>query len=163
VSPPSPRRGTVTIAVSFLVALMLTALPLPHWAEPWRPAWVTLVLAYWVLALPHRVGVGVGWGLGLLLDVLTGALLGQHALSLSLVAFLALRLHQRLRVLSPWEQGVSIFLLVVLDRALSLWVTGIQGMPTEARAIWAPALTSTLLWPWLFVVLRDVRRRYQVS
>ena len=116
-SPPSPRRGTVTIAVSFLVALMLTALPLPHWAEPWRPAWVTLVLAYWVLALPHRVGVGVGWGLGLLLDVLTGALLGQHALSLSLVAFLALRLHQRLRVLSPWEQGVSIFLLVVLDRA----------------------------------------------
>ena len=52
---------------------------------------------------------------------------------------------------------------LVLDRALSLWVTGIQGMPTEARAIWAPAVTSTLLWPWLFVVLRDVRRRYQVS
>lgn len=162
-SPPSPRRGTLTIAVSFVLALMLTALPLPAWAEPWRPAWVTLVLVYWVLALPHRVGVGVGWVLGLLLDVMMGTLLGQHALSLALVAFLALRLHQRLRVLPAWQQGASIFLLVVLDRALSLWVTGIQGMPTEARAIWAPAVTSTVLWPWLFVVLRDVRRRYHVS
>lgn len=162
-TPPSPRRGTVTIVVSFVLALMLTALPLPSWAEPWRPAWVTLVLVYWVLALPHRVGVGVGWVLGLLLDVMMGTLLGQHALSLALVAFLALRLHQRLRVLPAWQQGASIFLLVVLDRALSLWVTGIQGMPTEARAIWAPAVTSTVLWPWLFVVLRDVRRRYKVS
>lgn len=162
-TPSFPRRGTVTIVVSFVLALMLTALPLPSWAEPWRPAWVTLVLVYWVLALPHRVGVGVGWVLGLLLDVMMGTLLGQHALSLALVAFLALRLHQRLRVLPAWQQGASIFLLVVLDRALSLWVTGIQGMPTEARAIWAPAVTSTVLWPWLFVVLRDVRRRYKVS
>jgi len=108
------------------------------------------------------VGVGVGWVLGLLLDVMTGTLLGQHALSLSLVAFLALRLHLRVRVLPAWQQGISVFLLVVLDRALSLWVTGIQGMPTEAKAIWAPAATSTLLWPWLYVILRDVRRRYQV-
>ena len=159
---PSRYRGATTIGASFLVALMLTALPLPQWAEPWRPAWVTLVLIYWCLAVPQRVGVGVGWALGLLLDVMTGTLLGQHALSLSLVAFLALRLHLRVRVLPAWQQGISVFLLVVLDRALSLWVTGIQGMPTEAKAIWAPAATSTLLWPWLFVILRDVRRRYQV-
>ena len=159
---PSRYRGAATIATSFLAALMLTALPLPQWAEPWRPAWVTLVLIYWCLAVPQRVGVGVGWALGLLLDVMTGTLLGQHALSLSLVAFLALRLHLRVRVLPAWQQGISVFLLVVLDRALSLWVTGIQGMPTEAKAIWAPAATSTLLWPWLYVILRDVRRRYQV-
>ena len=159
---PARYQGSLTIAASFLVALMLTALPLPQWAEPWRPAWVTLVLIYWCLAVPQRVGVGVGWVLGLLLDVMTGTLLGQHALSLSLVAFLALKLHLRVRVLPPWQQGISVFLLVVLDRALSLWVTGIQGMPTEAKAIWAPAATSTLLWPWLYVILRDVRRRYQV-
>ena len=156
-------RGLLAIATSFVVAFLLTALPLPQWAEPWRPAWVTLVLIYWCLAVPQRVGVLVGWTLGLLLDAMTGTLLGQHALSLSLVAFLSLRLHLRVRVLPVWQQGLTVFLLVVLDRALSLWVTGIQGMPTQALSIWAPAVTSTLLWPWLFVVLRDVRRRYQVS
>lgn len=155
-------RGLLAVAVSFVVAFLLTALPLPQWAEPWRPAWVTLVLIYWCIAVPQRIGVMVGWTLGLLLDVMTGTLLGQHALSLALIAFLALRLHQRVRVLPIWQQGLTVFLLVVLDRALSLWVTGIQGMPTQAVSIWAPAATSTLLWPWLFVVLRDVRRRYQV-
>jgi rod shape-determining protein MreD len=155
--------GGIAIGASFVVAFLLTALPLPHWAEPWRPAWVTLVLTYWCLAVPQRVGVLVGWTLGLLLDVMTGTLLGQHALSLSLVAFLALRLHLRVRVLPLWQQGLTVFVLVVFDRALSLWVTGIQGMATDAVSIWAPAATSTLLWPWLFVVLRDVRRRYRVS
>jgi rod shape-determining protein MreD len=157
------REGGWAILASFAFALTLSALPLPHWADPWRPAWVTLVLVYWCLAVPERVGVGAGWTLGLLLDVMTGTLLGQHALGLTLVAFLALRLYQRVRALPAWQQGASVFLLVVLDRALSLWVTGIQGMSTQAQAIWGPAVTSTVLWPWLFVLLRDVRRRYQVA
>jgi rod shape-determining protein MreD len=155
--------GILAVAASFLLAFLLTAMPLPQWAEPWRPAWVTLVLIYWCLSVPHRVGVVVGWTVGLLLDALTGTLLGQHGLGLALVAFLTLRLHLRLRVLPLWQQGATVFLLVLLDRAFSLWVTGIQGMATEAVSIWAPAATSTLLWPWLFVVLRDVRRRYPLS
>ena len=157
------HQGGKAIIISFLMAFMLTALPLPDWADAWRPPWVTLVLIYWCLAVPDRVGVGIGWALGLFLDVMTGTLLGQHALGLTLVAFISLRFHKRVRVLPLWHQGISVFLIVVLDRSIALWVKGIQGLSTSDGVVFAPALTSAILWPWVFILLRDVRRKYRVA
>lgn len=156
------RVGYTAIALSFVVALMLTALPMPDWAALWRPAWVALVLIYWCMAAPAYTGVVLGWTLGLFLDVLAGTLLGQHALGLAIVAFVAHRFHLQVRVLPIWQQGVSVFGLVFVYQALILWINGIQGMPVQAAAYWSSPLVSMLLWPWIFIVLRDVRRRYQV-
>ncbi len=157
------RTGYTAIALSFVVTLMLTALPMPAWAALWRPAWVALVLIYWCMAAPTYTGVVMGWTLGLFLDVLTGTLLGQHALALAIVAFVAHRFHRQVRVLPIWQQAVGVFGLVFLYQALILWITGIQGMPILAAAYWSSPLVSMLLWPWIFIVLRDVRRRYQVA
>lgn len=157
------RAGGWAIVISLIVAFALMALPLPAWAHLWRPAWVTLALIYWCIAVPQRVGVGVGWTLGLLLDVMTGTLLGQHAMALTMVAYLSLKFHLRIRMLPLWHQGFSVFLLVLLDQSLAAWVRGIQGHSIPAGAVLAPAVTSTLLWPWVFVILRDVRRKHQVS
>ncbi len=157
------RSGYTAIVLSFVVALMLTALPMPAWAALWRPAWVALVLIYWCMAAPAYTGVVRGWALGLFLDVLAGALLGQHALALAVVAFVAHRFHRQVRVLPIWQQGVSVFGLVFLYQALILWITGIQGMPILAAAYWSSPLVSMLLWPWIYIVLRDVRRRYRVA
>jgi rod shape-determining protein MreD len=157
------RVGYTAIVLSFVVALMLTALPMPAWAALWRPAWVALVLIYWCMAAPDYTGVVMGWVLGLFLDVLAGTLLGQHALALAVVAFVAHRFARQVRVLPLWQQGVSVFGLVFLYQALILWITGIQGLPVIAAAYWASPLVSMLLWPWIFIVLRDVRRRYQVA
>ncbi len=82
----SSRNGGIVIILTLLMALILTILPLPDWAQMLRPQWYTLVLIYWVLALPLRVGVGIGWLVGIQVDVMTGTLLGQHALSLALIA-----------------------------------------------------------------------------
>ena len=157
------RAGYVAIVTSFVVALMLTALPMPAWAALWRPAWVALVLVYWCMAAPAYTGVVMGWVLGLFLDVLAGTLLGQHALALAVVAFVAHRFALQVRVLPIWQQSVSVFGLVFLYQALILWITGIQGMPVMAAAYWSSPLVSMLLWPWIFIVLRDVRRRYRVA
>lgn len=157
------RTGYITIAASFVVALMLTALPMPHWAALWRPAWVALVLIYWCIASPAYSGIVTGWILGLFLDVLTGTLLGQHALGLAVVAFVAHRFHLQVRVLPIWQQCVSVFGLIFVYQALVLWINGIQGLPVFAAAYWSSPLVSMLLWPWIFIVLRDVRRRYQVA
>jgi rod shape-determining protein MreD len=157
------HHGAGAIILSILAAFVLTALPLPAWASDWRPAWVALVLIYWCMAVPTRVGVGVGWLLGLLLDVLLGTLLGQHALGLAVVAYITQRLHQRVRVLPIWQQGISIFTLVFFYQALMLWIHGILGKPVQFSSYWAVPLTSMLLWPWVFIILRDMRRRYRVS
>ncbi len=157
------RPGYIAILLSFLVALMLTALPMPAWAALWRPAWVMLVLIYWCMAAPAYAGVVMGWALGLFMDVLVGSLLGQHALALAIVAFVAHRFHRQVRVLPIWQQGVSVFGLVFIYQALILWIAGIQGMPILAAAYWSSPLVSMLLWPWVYIVLRDVRRRYLVA
>jgi len=157
------RTGYTAIILSFVVALMLTVLPMPVWAALWRPAWVALVLVYWCMAAPRYTGIMTGWVLGLLLDVLTGTLLGQNALALAVVAFVVHRFHRQVRVLPLWQQGVSVFGLVFLYQVLILWITGIRGMPVLASAYWSSPLVSMLLWPWVFIVLRDLRRRYQVA
>lgn len=151
------------IPASFVLALLATALPMPEAAANWRPAWVALMLIYWCMAAPEQVGVMVGWTVGLLLDVMTSTLLGQHALGLSVVAYIAQHTHRRVRVLPLWRQGITIFVLVFLYQALLLWSNGIRGIPVEAPAYWTSPFVSMLLWPWIFVVLRVIRRRYAVA
>lgn len=159
----SEHHGGWIIFFSFIAALMLTAMPLPEWATNWRPAWVAMVLIYWCMALPDRIGIGVGWSMGLLLDVLQGTLLGQNALGLAVLAYFILKSHQRIRMFPLTQQALLICLLMLLYLFLSLWVRGIMGIPPQSWTYWMPAITSTLLWPWLFIILRDIRRKYYVS
>jgi len=160
---PGNWSTTVVVTCSFVLALLLTALPVPDWAATWRPAWVALVLIYWCMAVPGRIGVLVGWMVGLFLDVLTGTLLGQHAMALAVIAYITHTSYRRIRVLSPWQQAVSVFGLVFVYQMLVLWVTGIQGNPVAAASFWTSPLISMVLWPWVFVVLRDLRRKYRVA
>ncbi|MGB0750929.1 MAG: rod shape-determining protein MreD [Gammaproteobacteria bacterium] len=157
------RHGTWVIVASFLLAYALTALPLPEWAELWRPAWGALVLMYWCMAVPQRVGVAIGFFAGLGLDVLQGTLLGQHALAMCIVAFVAHKVYLQVRVLPLWQQGVGVFMLVLAYQGVIVWITGMQGLMVHGNAMWTTPLVSMLLWPWIFVVLRDMRRRYSVS
>jgi len=157
-----PARGNLMILITFCVALLLTILPIPEWARAFRPQWVTLVLIYWSMALPHRIGVGIGFVTGILLDVLTGTLLGQHALGLSVVAFATVKLHQRVRVFPLWQQSLVVLVLLVVDHLLALWVMGAINQPPPGLVYWAVPPIGALLWPWVFVVLRDLRRRFHV-
>jgi rod shape-determining protein MreD len=157
------RRGGLVILATFCVALMATILPLPEWAQPLRPQWVTLTLIYWVLALPHRVGVGTGFLLGIALDVLTGTLLGQHALGLSLVAYATVKLHQRTRLFPLWQQSLVVLALLVTEHLIQLWIMGATLEQPPGLDYWAAPPLGALLWPWLFIILRDVRRRFRVQ
>ena len=157
------RSGTRVILISLVVALFLTILPWPTWAEEFRPQWLAMTLIYWSLALPNRVGVFWGWVVGLVLDVVSGTVLGQHALSLSVMAYLAVELHPRIRVFPLLQQAVSVWVLLLVERLLSLWVMGAAGQPTPTLWYWMPTFVGMLLWPWVFILLRDVRRRFAVA
>ncbi len=149
---------------TMIIGLMLVMLPLPEWAQPFRPDWVTLVMIYWVMALPANVGVTVAWMFGLLLDVAQGAILGQHALGLVLVAYLVMLQYQRIRVFSLLQQSLVIFVLLMIKQLLVLWVSGIVGQaPEEIFSYFLPSLVGAIIWPWLFVILRDIRRRFTLS
>ena len=160
--PLVKHNGGWVIAVSFVAALLLTTIPLPGWLSDWRPAWVAMMLIYWCLDLPERVGIGIAWVLGLMLDVHTGALLGQNALGLSVIAYLTLRLHKQIRIFPPLQQSVLICFYLLLFQFLALWIRGIIGVPPQHWAFWTPVLSSMLLWPIFVFIMRGVRRKYNV-
>lgn len=151
------------IFLSFAVAFALTIVPLPEAVAPLRPEWLVLVLIYWCMAVPERIGVGVGWVSGLLLDVLRGGLLGQYALTLAIVAYLTLQLYQRLRVFPAWQQAASVFVIVLVHLTLQLWIRGISGIPDSGWTWFLPALTSALVWPVVFGLLRALRRSFRIA
>ncbi len=152
--------GYAVIVVTLAAAMLLTILPMPEWAEELRPQWVAMTLIYWCLMVPERVGVFWACGTGVVLDVISGTLLGQHALTLSVIAYLAVELHKRIRIFPLWQQAFSVWLLLLVDRLLSLWVLGATGQPTPTLSYWLTTFVGMLLWPWLFIVLRDVSRRF---
>lgn len=157
------NTGGWILFISLLIAFLLTALPLPHWADDWRPAWVAMVLIYWCMALPERIGIGIAWCLGLLLDVQQGALLGQNALGLALIAYFVIQIHKRFRIFPLVQQSCLVGFIIIFYLLISSWVTGIMGIPPKTWTYWMPAISSMVLWPWLFVILRDIRRQYNVT
>lgn len=151
------------IVVVFIVAFMLSLMPIPVWARYFRPQWVTLALIYWNMALPKRVNIGTAWIIGIIEDILTGSLLGQHSLALSVTAFITIKLHLRIRIFPLWQQSCTIMLLLLLERLIQLWIMGATEQPTPSVWYWLPVFTSALLWSWVYIILRDIRRRFNVS
>ena len=156
-------RGYGVILLTFVVAYVLAVLPLPHWLLWGRPEWVALTLIYWCIALPQRVGMVTGLLLGVGLDVLEGAVLGQNAFALVVVALLALSLYQRLRVYSLWQQAAVVFVLVGINQLICQWVQNLEGVGARSLFFLLPAVSSALLWPVVLHTLRGVRRYYRVS
>jgi len=157
-------RNFWVVPLTLLVALMLMMLPLPPWARPFRPDWLSIVALYWALAIPRALGIGSAWLLGLLLDVAHGTLLGQHALGLAIIVYIALRSYQQIRIAPLGQQGLIIMLLLAIKQSIVLWVDGAIGrMPANIPLYYAPSLLAVVLWPWAFIILRDLRRRYRLS
>jgi rod shape-determining protein MreD len=151
------------IWVTLLLGLLLSVAPMPDFMEIGRPLWLAMFLTFWTLALPHRVGLSTAWVFGLAEDVLYGNLLGQNALILSLVVFLVQSLQQRLRVFPIWQQGFVLLVVFGISQLVQLWLNTLTGNRPPTLVFLTPSLVSALLWPWVYLVLRDLRTRFNVS
>jgi rod shape-determining protein MreD len=156
-------HGYPVILLTFLAAYVLAVLPLPAWALWARPEWVALVLIYWTIALPHRVGMAAGLALGVGLDIVEGAVLGQNAFALVIISLLSLVLYQRLRVYSLSQQAGVVFVMIGINQLVCQWVQNLEGAGARSLLFLLPAFSSALLWPVVLHVLRGLRRHYRVS
>ncbi|WP_026376641.1 rod shape-determining protein MreD [Aestuariibacter salexigens] len=157
------RLRPFAIPLSIMTALVLQIMPMPAIADIYRPDWVLLVLAYWTMALPNRVNVGVAFLSGVLLDVLLGTSLGIHSIGLCIVIYVLAANYQRLRNYSVWQQAVIIGLLSALYHLILFWL---QHLLTDVYFQFdylLPVVSSTIIWPWLFWLLRKVRRQLRLS
>lgn len=129
----------------------------------YRPEWVPMVMIYWVMALPYRVGIGSAWVVGIILDVLEGSVLGLNALGLVIIAYVTLNLHQRLRMFSALQQAGLVFALVGINLVLGHWLQIVTGQTVSSSLMFLmAAMTSAVIWPSLFQLLRHTRRSFDV-
>ena len=132
-----------------LLALAAMVAPLPSMLEPYRPNFVALTVLWFCLLSPRLLGLTYAWGAGLALDGFKGVLLGQHALTLTIIAYLASKLRLQVRAFPPLQQSAVILALLWLNEFLLFWIDGVAGHPVTDWRRWLSVPISAACWPLL--------------
>ena len=150
------------ILITLLLALLASIMPMPISIDAFRPDWVLVVLIYWCLALPNKVNVITAWVMGLILDILLGSTLGVHAAAMALSVYIIAANFQKVRNFSLWQQGMivgtSAGLYHIIVFLLQHYLTDVVFLSSYLY----PVLTTIVLWPWTFLLLRKIRRRFRI-
>lgn len=152
--------GYWAVSISLAVSMLLAVLPVSppyHW---FRPEWTAMVIIFWSVSTPGRVGIGVAWLAGLVLDGVQGVTLGQNALGLAVIAYVAGVLHQRIRHFALLQQAGMVFVLVGLYLLLCYWVQSLASTSAKNLYFLGGALSSTLLWPWFAWLMQSYKRLF---
>jgi rod shape-determining protein MreD len=145
------------IWLSLLAAFAFNLIPLGR--HPAQPDLLALVLVFWNVHQPRRVGVGVAFVFGLMMDVHQGALLGQHALAYTLLSFFAITIHRRLLWFDLLSQALHILPLFLAAHAVSLAVRMVMGGMFPGWSLLLAPVFESLLWPVASLVLLAPQRR----
>ena len=150
-------------AGTLAAALLLMLVPLPAVLEPFKPYWPALVLLYWTLESEDQVTLGLAFVVGLVADLLNGVMLGEQALRLCALVFIALRFRSRLRFFPIWQQTLAVLALLLNDRFLLLIVRVLAGASLPPASWWIAPFVGAALWPFLFLLLDDLRARLRLQ
>jgi rod shape-determining protein MreD len=153
------RSGPGLFFGSLLLALLLGLVPFPELLHGLKPYWVGLLVIYWALEAPERLGLGLAFLIGLAADIVYGSLLGEQALRLCILAFLVLRFRARLRFFPLSQQALAVLVLLANDRVVVLAIRIASGEGSPALDFWLSPLVGMLLWPWLFLIFDQLRLR----
>jgi rod shape-determining protein MreD len=147
------------VSGSIIAALGLMLLPTPDFLRYAQPYWVAMVLAYWWMESPGRVGLVSGFVAGLAVDLLTGDVMGMHAMGLVFSGFIALRFQRQLRLFPIWQKAIAVLGLLVNERLIYLALLALADQPLPDWRLWLAPLVGTVVWPWTFLLLDDLRLR----
>ena len=146
------------IIATFIVAALLNMMPWAGWTAWLRPDFVALVVLYWVIEQPRRVGFTAAFALGLLMDVAEGALLGQHALSYTILAYAGIALNRRVRRFSLGSQVAHVIPLLLVNDLIVVGVRLLAGAEFPGYRYFLGSFIAGALWPFLSVALKLPQR-----
>ncbi|HKB82232.1 MAG TPA: rod shape-determining protein MreD [Burkholderiales bacterium] len=149
------------IAITLFVALMINLLPLTGWVLVLRPDFVALVLLYWGINQPRKIGFLPAWLLGLAMDVADGSLFGQHALAYSVMMFTAIALHRRVSMFDKRHQILHLLPILLIMQLIVLGVRDAAGGQFPGWWYFISSVTGALLWPATDLLLKiPLRQRH---
>ena len=147
-----PVRPTFIVA-TLITALLLNFLPAPGFWIWIKPDFVALVVLYWCIKQPRKIGFTAAFLLGLMMDVADGSLFGQHALAYSILAYAGIVLHRRVQMFSLAPQVFHVILLLLLNDAIVLAIRMLAGNDFPGYVYFAGSVVAGALWPPLSVLL----------
>ncbi len=150
------------IYATLLVGLIFMLIPLPMEWRVIRPDAIALILFYWVMALPHRVGIFTAFCIGLLQDVIEVSPLGLSSPGLMLATLFLLLNYQRVRQYDLLLQCLVILTLLSLSAGIEQWLRSGIELPLAPSGAILGLLLSVLFWVPTRTVLRRCRRYYEV-
>lgn len=153
------QTSQATLIGYWLTVIIAMGLIIIPWSTPrlyLAPDWVLLILIYWALATPETAGVGKAWFVGLLVDVLTGQLLGQNALAYATSIYLTIKQHKRIRHNPIIQQSLFVCLILLVAQIIVFWIERINGQ-TMPMLSWLTVLTGGIIWPVILLLMRKIR------
>jgi rod shape-determining protein MreD len=153
----SEPRGAMLLTA--LIALILTVLPLPTYLAIVRPMFLVMTVLYWSIASPRAGGIALGFFSGLLLDVFQSPVLGEHALALTCITFVAVREHQRIRSKPAFQQSLMVFAVLLAYESLLFWIDGWTHHAMTSPLRWVHTVSGAILWAPVAAVLNATNDR----
>jgi rod shape-determining protein MreD len=150
-------RGAMLLTA--LLALILTVLPLPTWMNIVRPAFLVLTVLYWSIAAPRAGGIALGFFAGIMLDVFQGPLLGEHALALCIITYVAVREHQKIRSKPAFQQSLIVFAFLLAYESILFALDGWTGHPITNPLRWTHTVSGAIFWAPVAAVLNVTNDR----
>lgn len=147
-----------TVYLTLLIALLCQLFPWTGQGIIFRPDFMLIVLIYWILRAPHLCNVGTAWMVGLIVDLATGSLFGQHALAFALTAYIALIYQRRLVLFSVWQLAGYVFGLLVFERIVILLLKLLAGNDAPGWHYFWPVVTGMMLWQLMRFIFGAITR-----
>lgn len=148
--PVKPAFIVFTLIAAFVVNL----LPWSGWLLAIKPDFVALVVLYWCVQQPRRVGFAAAWLFGLMMDVADGSLFGQHALAYSVLAFAGIVLHRRVLMFTMKDQILHVIPLLLANDLIVLAIRRIAGAEFPGFSYFAGSFIAGALWPVICLLLK---------
>jgi len=150
------------IFMTLVLAVLVEMIPLPHGSVRWLPDFISLVLLYWLINQPRRVNVGIAFLMGLVADIATAGMLGQHALAYSVTGYLALSRQRQLIMFNLGQQALAVLGLMLGNQAIMVIARMLTGSAFVGWSYFLPPLIGALLWPLLTKLLLLPYRHHSV-
>ncbi len=156
-------KENILIVITFFIALVLTVLPQPSWMVYAKPQWVFVVLLFWLMHAPRKIGPIIAWLLGLYVDLLMGDILGEHALIFVLFTYFVQRFLSVIQAMPLWQQVLGVGLAGLVNIGIGVIFIKFGGVTELTWRMLSPVIANMVIWPWLYFLCRDVRPKHDFS
>ena len=150
-------RNLFFIWSMILLSIILTVMPVPELLDQYRLPWLTMTVIFFSIFNISLIGIISVWFSGLILDIMTGGLMGENALILAVLSYLSYRFRFQIRVYPMWQIMLIVLMLLSLGELISLWINGVSGTMSFNIYDWINVGIAVLVWPIFMRVLEKMQ------